>query len=346
MSYQKSVHQADMQKISAMFDGELSDKEFNIMLKRMEYEPLLKKVWQDYTTLHSSIHHHDQSLLQTDLSHRLANLIGPNAQASHTHGLDENQLITPTPVISFPQGKRTDAQPTNSGHVPSQTLASTTHCANVSGKSHQSTHNATTGKKSAKKKDFNKKSWQQHFWAHISVAACVASITVVVQQQWMGSLDSTSPSVAVSEPLPTADNAKTTQVKLPQADSVKNTNTATNTLAVNDSAHDSAVDNPSSKLPTMQVSSKLQEESITNTDTIPTQTVGGLKLNDTASKAIKVIPASNVQTMEPSNDSMEDDSAYNFKLTPLHAADEYPTFQSYGWQSDVDLGLDQIAMEQ
>ena len=90
----KSPRNQDLEILSAMLDGEASEKEVTKMLGRMEKEPELKAAWQELSILQGMVHHQPQAMTHVDLSEGLSHILRSAEVDVEPH--------TPTPVVSFP----------------------------------------------------------------------------------------------------------------------------------------------------------------------------------------------------------------------------------------------------
>ena len=176
---QFNVSQEDLQLLSAMLDGEISDQELDHLLDRMAHEPALGQAWSRLSQIQAATHHQAQAGLDIDLSQGIAAKLAK-----------EEFEQTPTPVIPFPEKFAQQEQKSNS-NVHQFDLSAKLKAqlspdaekkqASVAHAASQVLEKSTPAKVSKLKG----KSFGKQLLAHIAVAASVASITVWVQSDFM-----------------------------------------------------------------------------------------------------------------------------------------------------------------
>lgn len=151
-----SVNQEDLQQLSAMLDGEISDEQLDALLERMAQEPALGEAWTRLCQIQAASHRHVQSGFHGDLSGQIAEKLGSSTSES-----------TPTPVVHlWAQGScsaRPELYSVDSQNDP------------VNDSLGEHLEEGVSSKKEPKK------GFRRQMLAHLAVAASVASITVWVQ---------------------------------------------------------------------------------------------------------------------------------------------------------------------
>lgn len=165
------VSQEDLQQLSAMLDGEISDETLDTLLARMAQEPALGAAWTRLSQIQAASHRHVQAGFELDLSAKIAQKL----RASEPE-------TVPTPVVQLHKEK-------SSKQVLPRALAQSflqEQCAQEASTTSQnqvldlSPYKGVERRRETQK--FSKrKSFKQQMLAHLAVAASVASITVWVQ---------------------------------------------------------------------------------------------------------------------------------------------------------------------
>lgn len=181
------VSQKDMEILSAMIDGEVSDIELDQMLSRMSNEPKLGQAWTRLSQLQAASHRHAQTGFDIDLSGEIADKLARFEMEQ-----------TPTPVISIQSARdKSKISPANDSEDAVSALVKQSLTARAE------TVNPSTAAVKAEKKVVKldlydgverrrnqasgsaaspkKKSLKQQLFAHLAVAASVASVTVWLQ---------------------------------------------------------------------------------------------------------------------------------------------------------------------
>ncbi|HBF06795.1 MAG TPA: hypothetical protein DHW71_00805 [Gammaproteobacteria bacterium] len=176
---QFNVSQEDLQLLSAMLDGEISDQELDHLLDRMAHEPALGQAWSRLSQIQAATHHQAQAGLDIDLSQGIAAKLAK-----------EEIEQTPTPVIPFPEKFAQQEQKSNSNvHQFDLSAKLKAQLSPDAEKKQASVAHAVSQviEKSspAKVSKLKGKSFGKQLLAHIAVAASVASITVWVQSDFM-----------------------------------------------------------------------------------------------------------------------------------------------------------------
>lgn len=177
------VSEEDLQQLSAMLDGEISNEMLDTMLARMAQEPALGAAWTRLSQVQAASHRHVQAGFDLDLSGRIAQKLRSSEQES-----------TPTPVIPLHKDRtladilaqsldaKRDSQSNSSDLGRGEGLSLVGSSTEVQTDQILDLHpyNGIERRREAAKSK-QPKSFRQQMLAHLAVAASVASITVWVQ---------------------------------------------------------------------------------------------------------------------------------------------------------------------
>jgi len=181
MNMKKDVSREDLQQLSAMLDGEVSNAELDTMLRRMEHQPELKKAFGQLSRVQAAAHRHAQAGFEIDLSDRIA-------QKLASPGADQNELKVATPVIPFDivaKSSRDAVDNSYAGVERRRESVSMSGFKAISNSAHENAHVQDSTVQSFAK--LRKKGFKKQMLAHLAVAASVASITVWIQNSMMES---------------------------------------------------------------------------------------------------------------------------------------------------------------
>ena len=181
------VSREDLQQLSAMLDGEISDESLDRMLERMANEPALRQAWTRFSQIQAAAHRHAQVSFDIDLSDSVAAKLSGAELGKVTKTSSETASIVPFPQVQVSPKAMEETlleQPTQIKPAQQRVLLDL------------APYNGVDRRRVIAEQATKKKGFRQQLLAHLAVAASVASVTVWVQNSFITGPDLVDAAVA------------------------------------------------------------------------------------------------------------------------------------------------------